>query len=188
MFLSLALPLAAVGTTLLMARFLWLVWSKPAAHEPSRPGLWASWAMLLGAVAVMAWTLPLGDSAARPMLSPLKWWSGLWPLALGLALAWAALSRFRRLGSISSPNIPAGDWLAVFALLAPGAARWGRMLHDFGLSLRSKVSAIILSLPLRPSHSGLRGSRPEEWLGQWTVAGLALLSVAAVFYLLISAR
>lgn len=186
--LPVALPLAAIGTTSLMARFLWLVWSKPAAHGLSRPGLWVSWGSLLGAVGLVAWILPVANVAAREALHLAKVASGLWPLAIGLVIMWVTLARFKRHKALSYPRIPAGDWLAVMSWIAPSAARLGRMLHPYGLGIRSKVTAAILVLPFRPSHPVPLCSRLEEWLRQWTVAGLMLLSVAAVFYLLLSAR
>ena len=183
-----ALPLAATGTTLLMARFLWLVWSKPAAHGHSRPALWVSWALLLGAVAVVVWILPLGDVPGRAPLSLAKWWSGLWPFVLGVTLAGLVLANARKRGGRGCPNIPAGDWLAALAWLAPGAARLGGLLVGLGTVFRSMVSAALSAVPPGRFRMGERGQRAEDGLRQWPVAGPVLLLLAVILYLLVSAQ
>lgn len=93
------LPLAAVGTTLLMARLLWLVRSQNGKGQAA--GLTPPW---------LAWTvvglvLPWGLVSALALSAE---WTGLatatWPVLLGLVLAMIALR-----GSMHAPAIPPGD-------------------------------------------------------------------------------
>lgn len=114
--LGVALPLAAVGTTLLMARFLWLTTRLPTG--PIKPGLFTPWCLLLAAVAG-AYLLPfatqeemIADSAAASGI-----WSALWPILLGLTLALTAMRR-----ALPAPRIPEGDIL--WPMLAWGRALW----------------------------------------------------------------
>ena len=184
-FLQIALPLAAVGTTLLMARFLWLLWSKPAGHGPLRPGLWVPWGLLLAAVGLVAWVLPIASEAGRAALKFDKVWAGLWPFSIGSLMAWIILVRSRSGAGIGYPKIPAGDWLVAVEWVTPRAARLGQLLTSSGWSVRCQTIAASLFQPLRRLATGLPWSRMEERLRIWTVAGLTLLSVAAILYLLV---
>lgn len=112
--LDLLLPLVAIGSTLLMARVLWL-----AAHasEPAHAarGLWAPWLALLAAVGVVVWALPgyYELEVAPPALpSPGSVWVSVWPVAGGVLLAWlvAGLAR-RRPAHAARLYVPAGDLL-----------------------------------------------------------------------------
>ena len=123
------LPLAAVGTTLLMVRFLVLVWRQTDAAPVRRAdaGQWRAWGVLLLAVALAAWAWPGSGGAAREALMPAKILPLSWPIAAGVLLAWLA---WRAVGSSASrdrPLIPAGDLLAVVEwILARARVRPGR--------------------------------------------------------------
>ncbi len=96
--LGILLPLAAVGTTLLMTRLLWLVHRLPAKEPVASLALpWLAWT-LLGLV------LPWGY--AQRVTFPE--WAGLaaatWPVLLGLLFAWLAWR-----GRLQVPVIPPGD-------------------------------------------------------------------------------
>jgi hydrogenase-4 component B len=92
--LSFALKLASMGTTLLLARALWLM--KLAAEESDghrRGVLIMPWALLCVAPVLMPWLWP----AFREMLLHHLSWSGVWteswPIAVALLLSWIALRR-----------------------------------------------------------------------------------------------
>lgn len=186
-FLQIALPLAAVGTTLLMARFLWLLWSKPAAQGHSRSGLWIAWALLLVAVALIAWILPIANSSGHDALKFDKILAGLWPFAIGILVACVALVRSGREGGLGYPRIPAGDWLAVLAWAAPYAARMGRALASDTFTALRKTTTASLFQALRRPHSEQSWSRMEDCLKNWSVAGMTLLCISVILYLLASA-
>ncbi|MFN3594398.1 MAG: complex I subunit 5 family protein [Thiobacillaceae bacterium] len=96
---GLALPLAALGTTLLMTRLLWLV-RRQAGKVPA-PGLALPWLTWTGVGLALPWGL-------APALGPSPDGAGLaaatWPVLLGLVLAIIALR-----GGIQGPAIPPGD-------------------------------------------------------------------------------
>jgi formate hydrogenlyase subunit 3/multisubunit Na+/H+ antiporter MnhD subunit len=107
------LSVAAIGSTLLMARFVRLVimvhGSTPRA--PSA-GLWVPWMLLLvtGTMLVFAPTFrsePLGI-----LVQPSAIGSAAWPVLAGLALASVASYVSRRRGR-EVPTIPAGDLLVL---------------------------------------------------------------------------
>jgi formate hydrogenlyase subunit 3/multisubunit Na+/H+ antiporter MnhD subunit len=80
--LALLLPLAAVGTTLLMARFLWIAWPNRDSRTQARGlSVWLSWTVLLLAVALGVLLWPWGDSVSlgKSLLSPAKMFAAMWP-------------------------------------------------------------------------------------------------------------
>lgn len=131
--LALSLAAAAVGTTLVMLRTLWLLRRDAAggtgAAHPPNAAMWAGWGALVVA-SLLGWPL-LGaaggadrgaDLGALVRLWPdsgAAWLGALWPLGLGavmavLAAAWAK-------GRPATLTVPPGDVLA--PLLARSRAR-----------------------------------------------------------------
>ena len=95
LLLAWLLPLAAIGTTGLMARLLWLVW-RSDRHPHPVSGLAAPWLTLVGLGFVLPWWFaPIGATGAAASLT--LWLSVLWPVAVGGCLAWLAVGRTRRL-------------------------------------------------------------------------------------------
>ena len=86
------LPLAALGTTLLMARLLWLV-SRNEAHAEPPPGLAAPWlALVLLGVALPWWFCSDATATGATTAGALLAASG--PLVFGAIIAWRT-SRYR---------------------------------------------------------------------------------------------
>jgi formate hydrogenlyase subunit 3/multisubunit Na+/H+ antiporter MnhD subunit len=114
--LGIGLPLAAVGTTLLMARLL--VLTRPAAGEEApADGRWLGYGALLLAVLTVGWWLPGAFGLALP-----PFYSGglaaAWPAALGVALAVTALAAHRAGALRLRIDIPSGDVLVPVERLA----------------------------------------------------------------------
>ncbi|WP_142848021.1 proton-conducting transporter membrane subunit [Telmatospirillum sp. J64-1] len=110
--LGLLLPFTATASTLLMARFLWLVrpGTPPAVAAPVTP---APFLLLAVAGLVGPWFLLLAqhDAPLLLALAPDHLWKTLWPVLLGLVPVVAALRSGR---GMPSP-VPPGDvavWLA----------------------------------------------------------------------------
>ncbi|MFS8037498.1 complex I subunit 5 family protein [Xanthobacter sp. AM11] len=120
---GLLLTLSAAGTTALMARYVLLLaraGGGAGKAEGAPAGLLLPWALL--SAAALAWPFvlftaatgaPLGAAFTAAALA-----KGLWPVALGLALA----GLFHRLAP-PVPEIPAGDILAIAVRARPLAAR-----------------------------------------------------------------
>ena len=180
--LTVALALAAVGSTLLMARFLWLIWSIPAPHGEGHFGLWGSWTVLLFGVAVVPWVLPIASDAGREAQKTANVWASLWPCGVGLFLAWLVLLLSQKIPARSSPLIPAGDVLSFVSWLT------GRVAPRFRATATSGPAEqpATLSQPCgKLAGSRARLAQLEVKLQKWTVAGLALLGLMAVFYVLL---
>jgi len=171
------LPLAAVGTTLLMARLLWLIWTKPAPHGHPRAGLWISWGLLLLAVVSVAWVVPLADPAEREAIKLAKVWLGLWPFALGALVALALLVLSRNAKLFTVPRIPAGDFLVGIEHLLSACRR--------AFTLRSKTprtSESPATPAFRPIRVGLSQAlaKADRTLRFWATVGAMLLLIIVV--------
>jgi formate hydrogenlyase subunit 3/multisubunit Na+/H+ antiporter MnhD subunit len=108
-WLDLLLPLIAIGTTLLMARFIFLVMRSEVKKTYLPRAMWASWVVLLIGVLVITWTLPAAVDFTRYTLDLYAMWLALWPLGLGVFVAASVgLLSLRKLLP-RHPVIPPGD-------------------------------------------------------------------------------
>jgi formate hydrogenlyase subunit 3/multisubunit Na+/H+ antiporter MnhD subunit len=116
--LYLLLPLAAIGTTLLMARFIFIVTTRPAIHGRPRFGVWLSWSLTVLLTATVAWLLPAGRKAVSESLQPISLWQALWPVAIGISLSGIVWFKAIRKEWPQMPAIPQGDILLAFSSLS----------------------------------------------------------------------
>lgn len=157
-WLAWLLPLAAVGTALLMAPFLVLLLPAPAEHSPSprRRTLWVSWIALLAAVAAAGWLLPAEASSLRGL------WSSSWPVLAGALGAWLLWRPLPDGAPRPRPEIPAGDIVV-----------WVERLFAAARRRRPAEALAALSWVLR------LGPSAEARLRSWPAAGVLLVLVGA---------
>jgi formate hydrogenlyase subunit 3/multisubunit Na+/H+ antiporter MnhD subunit len=173
-----ALSLAAVGTTLLMGRFLMLVWRAPhAPAHPSTAGVWIPWVALLAAVgAVLRWVpthyeLELGGYVPGV-------WVAAWPVVAGGVLLWTAVSVARALRVR-----PEGVAVAPGDLLIPaerGAAALARRLAWRRSAPPDPVGALAdrwHGVYARSEHGDV-AARMERVLTRWEVATAIFVALA----------
>ncbi len=161
------LALGSVGTSLLLARFLYLALRPGSADEPSSP---VAWWLLLSSMLLLPWIWPLPVERFSPF------WSALWPVLLGAGLAWLVYrGLFSRLLE-KVPAIPPGDLLVLGErLLQPILPR----PHARHPEHKQEHDAV-----LQPRATPRLIARPEQLLGVWQVAiGLLLLIVLGIFWL-----
>jgi formate hydrogenlyase subunit 3/multisubunit Na+/H+ antiporter MnhD subunit len=191
--LTLVLSLASVGTTILMARLVWLI------REPTRAvsGSWAGFGPWTAGVIVMAvgsWLLP----TVVPMpLAPGPFtrsgvWDGLWPVLLGLALSagWWWLRQRRTASAWSAcPPIAPGDLLVVVERSWPLLQAPTQRLFTTIELLERRVRTLqdIGRVGVRP---GSRIDRLEDWLTRWRTAGVlfVLIGIAVTLTLGLGTR
>lgn len=140
--LAFLVTLSAVATTLLMARFVRVLPRVADGGGDAPAGLW----LPLGLLAAAALALPYGLYGAATggslgaAFAPSALLDALWPVALGLALAWLLLRR--------PPNlreIPAGDIVVVAERLGPAfTATAGPMGRADGVLRRWPVATVLL--------------------------------------------
>ena len=116
--MAVVLPLAAVGTALLMLRLFALMVERAGAHGTGR-GLRAPWGILLLAVILLPWW-EAGESA-RAMIGVGALINSSWPLLAALGL-WVLVRRWPGAGS----GIPPGDILVW--MVEPAATWFTRLL------------------------------------------------------------
>lgn len=159
--LAWTLPLAAMGTGLLMARFLLLTPRGIKQHDGV--SLLRPWLAMLAAVAVLAWMQADADTVAVALSVPgLK--TAAWPIIAAAILSFYAWRRGWR-----GPAIPPGD---VLVWLERATALRYVFLPDLS---RSKI----VLTTVRMSISKIQ--RLEEALRSWPLAGgLWLLALVAL--------
>jgi formate hydrogenlyase subunit 3/multisubunit Na+/H+ antiporter MnhD subunit len=173
------LPLAAIGTTLLMGRFLWLAWPRSTVHGSQlTPGLWVPWAVVVIGVTVTTWLFAVRDPDI--MLKTLP--SASWPVLVGVLVVWVTWQWSHTAATPIGLNIPAGDLLVGAEWLAHC------LRHTILLS-----AARSMTTQRRARASPWRGCRGggrigvallqmEGRLGRWTSAGVLFLLLAAMFF------
>lgn len=96
------LPLTSVATTLLMARFVWLLRRPDPESEPG--AAWPGLALAATALAVPLAILPALGGESVELFSLGHLWTTTWPVGLGILLAAAAAAKLR-----PPPTVPPGD-------------------------------------------------------------------------------
>jgi formate hydrogenlyase subunit 3/multisubunit Na+/H+ antiporter MnhD subunit len=188
--LELLLALSAIGTTLLIGRMLWLVWTRELGEEPvtdPRARL-APWLGLLGVTYLIVWlapgyyAMPIGVDVAFKMSNL---WVSTWPVMIGLAIVaviWIAAIRGRALPRMIT--LPEGD------IVEP--------VERFLLRVRPFELLTFLPRPHDPVAAlsatwyGLfaesarydRTRRFGHWLIRWDVASLLFLVISIFFVVL----
>ena len=180
--LNLLLPLAAIGTTLLMARFLFVITRHPSAHDRPRVGMWLSWTLTILLTAAVVWLLPAAQKAASKTLQLASLWQALWPVAAGMLISgtiWLRTVRKKRLPALS---IPQGDLLYVFSYL-----------YRLFLDLSSKRSRQI-QRSMYSALKNIQNNRPElqairklpfwfeNCLTDWQIASLIFVILIACLF------
>jgi hydrogenase-4 component B len=100
------LELAAVGTTLIMARYLWLLRSE-SQGDRAPFSAWSGWVLLLATGPVLVFLPGHWGLVDRDAITPGDWVSLTWPVLLGTALALIGARTLRPW------PIPPGDLLAL---------------------------------------------------------------------------
>lgn len=178
------LQLGAVGTTVLMGRFLLAAWPRSEGDHAS-PGLWPPWAVLLGAVATLVVVLP--DDVAGTLDLILSF-SALWPVAVGAAVFLAGLLSVRRRGRGFGPGIPEGDLLVPAVRLLSSAGGFSRRRLLPGLRGMGTRAASELDRFRHATQPRALVDRAEDAMASWTVAtglfaALAVALLAAIWLL-----
>jgi formate hydrogenlyase subunit 3/multisubunit Na+/H+ antiporter MnhD subunit len=175
------LPITSIATTLLLGRFLWLVWTRMTAEEDhghGGAGLWLPWLLLLAAVAGAVWVVPAYfalENADLELISPADLWVATWPVLVGALLLWSFRYLGRKAGGWRRIEIPAGDLVVVVEWALGQAGRFWRS--------RAKSAAVgldLMAVLMRGEPAGRALERLETRLTRWTTAGIIFLLLAVV--------
>ena len=108
--------LSAIGTTVLMLHFVRCLKTFAADDTQSQaaPGLRWPWLLMATASLFVPWVLYLmSPSYSLPdALAPYALWSAIWPIMVGIVLAWALVNWKQKL-----PQLPEGDVVVGLALV-----------------------------------------------------------------------
>lgn len=186
---SLLTPLievGAIGTALLMLRFLQKVWPEPGESAGSLRGLFAPWVSLLAGMFVF---IAFAPQPPNGTLYALLSFSALWPALAGAAVFFAAVKLAGKTRRRLYPQIPEGDLLVplsktlllarnvLFSGLASGREGFGGLFKRISRNLREAAG-------LLDDVSVLA----ELWLRRWTVAAGFLFALTVVMFALAALR
>jgi hydrogenase-4 component B len=178
-WLGVVLSLSAAATSVLLGRFLWLIWRDSGRGE-RHP---------VGAVAVIAWILLVVASVAGGTLLMHRFaeevsgvaptwdaiWSGAWPILLGVVVLVGLAALAKRTRGLREWRVPAGDGVvAVESTLRwarPRTTRW--MAATLGSWQVQRVLEHVARH--RPLQRGL--NRFERGLQSWEIAGAVILAL-----------
>ena len=188
-WLTILMPVAAIGTTLAMLRFLWLVWpSFQADKEPKSFQGEHAWLLLVVAVIVNSWLLPGAAEWIPTKFTLAKLWLATWPLIIGGALAYIGNALQRKLQLHDKIIIPPGDMGLPFERLAKRVGRGfyasTRKNHTHpALMPQSQASTVFAVFASRLS---LRLTRMEFALRQPTISGILLQAIVFAVVLVLA--
>ncbi|MDP1537697.1 MAG: complex I subunit 5 family protein [Burkholderiales bacterium] len=172
------LPIAALGSMLLMVRFLTLAWPRNRGDVSVPLGLLLPWGLLLLGVASLAWiefsTVALAEFT--PTISVADVWTYTWPVVLGAVLAFMA----GKYAWWRGYQVPAGDIIVLFEkAIAWCGQRPAR-------SVSATPARVLPTAVGEMQHA--RFAAPilgwEGWLGRWSVAMGAFVVIVVLLVLM----
>ena len=163
--------LSAIGTTLVMLRFL--IETNRIVSSPSRladRALVAPWIAMMIAALLIPWAL-FPDLAGRSL--PYAWapgnvWNAFWPIALGSGIMFAALRFLHR----AAPEVPEGDFVVIGEAIATVSVQTFSRWHW------PPLVAIRASFSLAAEWLAGRFDDIDGTLNRWPVAGSLLIAIA----------
>jgi formate hydrogenlyase subunit 3/multisubunit Na+/H+ antiporter MnhD subunit len=186
-WLEMMVKFAAVGTAVLLARFVFVAQRQAddaSPRESPRRELWIPWAILICAMLVAPWFFPWDQmgALARETLSVSSILGESWPLVIAAGLI-ALVMRFGALvPRLTELRIPAGDMLVpvVFAL------RWiKRQLHHGALWVGDHFARASEAVSAQIERSEALGDRLEEVedvLSYWHTGAVLFVVLVVVFF------
>ncbi|MBK5940181.1 complex I subunit 5 family protein [Halochromatium roseum] len=169
-WLPAALAVAAVATTLLMVRLLWILVLADPHHRTAEPRGWAT--LVWGLIVLLVLIFPFALGA------PSSWPTNSLPVAIGLVLAalvalaaWANPDWLKPLIGL----IPAGDLLVLVRPAQALVVRIGAVLNRPLLGLQEQVQQWAVTLFER--FFGTAAADPERGLRAWPVAGALWIGI-----------
>ncbi|MCC5792764.1 MAG: NADH dehydrogenase [Legionellaceae bacterium] len=179
------LSLAAAGSTLLMARFLYLLWWQKTEEGALSAGLWLPWLALSAASATIVFLWPAATALSPDTASALPWLAALGPIGCGALIACGVcgIARYCRL---PYPAIPAGDMVVVgkaFPVLWRRCRQSARRLRTLVPSLPAAMLSDVFRQ--RRTSASLPVSA-EILMRKWPIFGLLLLFLTLALIVLLN--
>ncbi|MBT8439681.1 MAG: NADH-ubiquinone oxidoreductase, partial [Gammaproteobacteria bacterium] len=161
------LPLASIGTTLLMARFLYLC--RNSHHSQTPKGLY--WWLLLMCSLLIPWYWSLQT------INIISIWSGFWPVLAGAVIAYVVYKGSYQSLFSRTPSIPPGDIL----ILGEKVLKQSHLSSKTEHNTHQEESDFILGPQKAPAFIAV----PERYLAKWTNAiSLFLMVLIGLFLFL----
>ncbi len=182
--LNLLLTATAIGTTLLMARFLFTVTRPSSAHGQTPLVVWLSWAFTVILSAATVWLLPEIRLIALMTLQPQALWQSLWPVVTGIVVSGSVCLSLIRGKWCAAFSIPQGDLLVVvdtfFRVCLDGYRTQHQRITQSISRMKEKTQ--VKRPKLKRIHQ--LAVRIENWLLNWQTAGLIFIMLTGGLFAL----
>ena len=178
--LSILLLLAAIGTTFLMARFVFLLIHQTEQHGRLLPSMWLPWAVLILLSGTVLWFLPETQTAISKALKATSIWQAIWPASAGLLLS-AGVWFWSRNNNWQCPiRVPEGDLIGILSIVSRIVKKSGSAGRSKGDSPGSQERMISPPVDRRLIQNSVR--RIESRLVNWQSAGIVFLLLIGLLY------
>ncbi len=170
--LPVVLPLAAVGTTLLLARFFYLLGKAKQPDHPPTTTMWLGW---LGVIAGSLFCAVAGFPGRPPSLSGVApAWGQLWPVITGLVVALTCWLRAAGKPLPQQPLVPEGDCAIIAERLTVAIEQLGRRLWQ---AIDARLSGLrdFLHGQSRTIADAIEPAGTERTLRRLPIAGLLFM-------------
>ena len=159
------LPITAMGTTILMLHFMYVLKRTGSADNPGRAESRIIFTVSFIAAAITLWLWPADRSSASHSLAGIKLWQALWPVAGGclLFLVWRQIFPSEKVPADDKKKQTAFDFILLTVTRLLQEKEW-QNLQQGGLA--SYLHRLIPQL-----------RRSEKIMGRWKVVGLSYLAL-----------
>jgi formate hydrogenlyase subunit 3/multisubunit Na+/H+ antiporter MnhD subunit len=184
------LPLVGTGSTILLARFAFLLLSGPREQPHRVDASLVAWSVLVVAGITLTWVLagvwiPL---TTVPDLEAVTLWDATWPVLLGVALsliAWWLSHRDLLPDWAAHPDgrvLPPGDLVVPEEALVRRAGRALERRVTRGSAALSALGEGLSSGVRRLASTDSVARRAEQRLGVWEISGVVTLGLVLVLF------
>jgi formate hydrogenlyase subunit 3/multisubunit Na+/H+ antiporter MnhD subunit len=185
-WLNFLLPFAAVGTSLLMIRFLRLIQPGNSKYNHLSAGLWLPWMFVVILVILAVWYLAEARLAVSKALNPKTLWVAAWPVGLSIGLYSIFYFYGRKSKRKIEQIIPAGDILAIFDRIPlDPISNWLQILLQIPGALKPHIDDIIQRFSKQVIQRDLL-DRLEQRLVLWPIAGILFTGIICAFLLMLA--
>jgi len=180
---------AAIGTTFIMARFLWLVWPNKNKMEEGvsvKSGVYVSWGLMLALVVLLPVLLQVQNFIKLPGKETFTFlkWSSLWPLIVGGVITWVAIARRWK----NLLRVPEGDLLTVYTRALSLCQSVILTFVRFIIDRKENLAITLVELHHMITPQSKHIDRFAQKFGTWRIFGMAFLTLFFTFFLLLSIK
>lgn len=171
--MSALLIISAIGTTLMMLRFLFVIHSRESGQASSPARIAIPWSMLVAAVVLLPFALPYAFPSILDS----------WPILFAVLVAVVMLRFLPQLLRALPGRIPPGDMIVVFSHLY-------RSLHHFSVVCSNRLEKLAqgrktVNVNLLHNWKSILIPGVEKSLAAWQVSGILFMVIGIALFIIL---